>query len=103
MVPVKWREGGGFEVRGGARTRDKTRHDTGHSDATERVGGGGEVTAPKRGREAKTWRARRELGSTEVLARGTKPEVLEIAPSVFSRKRSEKGPEVMIYFFTGSG
>ena len=41
MVPVKWREGGGFEVRGGARTRDKTRHDTGHSDATVRVGGGG--------------------------------------------------------------
>jgi hypothetical protein len=46
---------------------------------------------------------RRELGSTEVLARGTKPEVLEIAPSVFSRKRSETGPEVMLYFFTGSG
>jgi hypothetical protein len=45
---------------------------------------------------------RRELGSTEVLARGTKPEVLEIAPwSVFSRKRSETGPEVMLYFLQG--
>ena len=43
----------------------------------------------------------RELGSTEVLARGTKPEVLEIAPSVFSRKRSETGPKVMLYFLQG--
>lgn len=103
-------EDGAREVEGRRRLRGTRRGENEGQDETRHralgrygKGGrwGGEVTAPKRGREAKTWRARRELGSTEVLARGTKPEVLEIAPSVFSRKRSETGPKVMLYFLQG--